>query len=79
VPGMDGVVATLRRAHAIGPLAQLDLERSDNAQLIEAVMANERFQGLGLKEGDTLVVRPRKMKVFVGDAANAFVDAGANI
>jgi hypothetical protein len=24
-------------------------------------------------------VRPRKMKVFVGDAANAFVDAGANI
>jgi sulfate transport system ATP-binding protein len=79
VPGMEGVVATLRRAHAIGPLAQLDLERSDNAQLIEAVMANERFQGLGLKEGDTLVVRPRKMKVFVGDAANAFVDAGANI
>ena len=74
-PGMDGVVVTLRRAHAIGPLAQLDLERSDNAELIEAVMANERFQGLGLVEGDTLVVRPRKMQVFVND----FVDAGANI
>ncbi len=75
VPGMEGVVVKLRRAHAIGPLAQLDLERADNAELIEAVMANERFQGLGLLEGDTLVVRPRKMQVFVND----FVDAGANI
>jgi sulfate transport system ATP-binding protein len=75
VPGMDGVIVKLRRAHAIGPLAQLDLERVDNAELIDAVMANERFQSLGLLEGDTLVVRPRKMQVFVND----FVDAGANI
>ncbi|MDQ2820291.1 MAG: sulfate ABC transporter ATP-binding protein [Pseudomonadota bacterium] len=75
VPGAEGVVVKLRRAHAIGPLAQLDLERSDNAELIEAVMANERFRDLGLLEGDTLVVRPRKMQVFV----NEFVDAGANI
>src|SRR4051812_33164733 len=29
-PGAEGIVATLRRAHAIGPLAQLDLERADN-------------------------------------------------
>lgn len=70
-PGMEGVVVKLRRAHAIGPLAQLDLERSDNSELIEATMANERYRDLGLAEGDTLVVRPRKMQVFV--------DAGANI
>jgi sulfate transport system ATP-binding protein len=60
-----GVVAKLRRAHAIGPLAQLDLERADNAQLIEAVLPNERFASLGLKEGETLVVRPRRIEVFV--------------
>ncbi|WP_020655039.1 sulfate/molybdate ABC transporter ATP-binding protein [Massilia niastensis] len=64
-PGLEGVVAKLRRAHAIGPLAQLDLERADNAQLIEAVMPNERFARLGLKEGETLVVRPRRIEVFV--------------
>ena len=64
-PGAEGVVATLRRAHAIGPLAQLDLERADNAQLIEAVLPNERFASLGLKEGETLVVRPRRIEVFV--------------
>jgi sulfate transport system ATP-binding protein len=68
-PGADGVVVKLRRAHAIGPLAQLDLEREDNAQPIEAVMSNERFGRLALKEGETLVVRPRRMRVFVDEGA----------
>ncbi|HEX9174384.1 MAG TPA: sulfate ABC transporter ATP-binding protein [Telluria sp.] len=70
VPGVEGVVAKLRRAHAIGPLAQLDLERADTGELIEAVLSNERFARLGLKEGETLVVRPRRMHVFVDEGAN---------
>ncbi|MGG7607148.1 sulfate/molybdate ABC transporter ATP-binding protein [Massilia sp. BKSP1R2A-1] len=64
-PGAEGVVAKLRRAHAIGPLAQLDLERADNQQLIEAVMPNELFARHGFVEGDTLVVKPRRIEVFV--------------
>ncbi|WP_426110226.1 sulfate/molybdate ABC transporter ATP-binding protein [Massilia sp. PWRC2] len=67
--GVDGIVVRLRRAHAIGPLAQLDLERADNAEMIEAVIPNERFRQLGLKEGETLVVRPRRMQVFVDQGA----------
>ncbi|MES2261992.1 MAG: sulfate ABC transporter ATP-binding protein [Pseudomonadota bacterium] len=63
--GAEGIVVKLRRAHAIGPLAQLDLERSDNAEMIDAVMSNERFSNLGLKEGETLVVRPKRLHVFV--------------
>ncbi len=70
-PGAAGVVARLRRAHAIGPLAQLDLERADNQQMIEAVMPNERFASLGLKEGETLVVRPRRIEVFVDEGSVA--------
>jgi sulfate transport system ATP-binding protein len=66
-PGKEGIVVKLRRAHAIGPLAQLDLERADNAQLIEAVIPNERFASLGLKEGETLLVRPRQIQVFVDE------------
>jgi sulfate/thiosulfate transport system ATP-binding protein len=69
VPGAEGIVARLRRAHAIGPLAQLDLERADNAQLIEAVIPNERFARLALKEGEMLVVRPRHMRVFVDEGS----------
>ncbi|RSZ57611.1 sulfate ABC transporter ATP-binding protein [Massilia atriviolacea] len=68
-PGADGIVVKLRRAHAIGPLAQLDLERADNAELIEAVIPNERYRQLALKDGETLVVRPRRMQVFVDQGA----------
>src|SRR5450830_630752 len=53
-PGAEGIVVKLRRAHAIGPLAQLDLQRDDTNELIEAVIPNERFSSLGLKEGETL-------------------------
>ena len=63
--GAEGIVVKLSRAHAIGPLAQLDLQRIDNSELIEAVMSNERFTHLQLKEGETLVVRPKRLHVFV--------------
>ena len=63
-PGAAGVVVKLSRSHAIGPLAQLELERLDNREIIEAVMSTERFGALQLKEGETLVVRPRRLHVF---------------
>ena len=65
VVGGEGVAVKLRRAHAIGPLAQLDLERADNAQIIEAVIPNERYRELGLRDGETLLVKPKRMHVFV--------------
>jgi sulfate transport system ATP-binding protein len=71
VPGAEGIVVKLRRAHAIGPLAQLDLERSDNAQIIEATISNERYAALDLKDGETLVVRPKRLRVFVDEGAHA--------
>jgi sulfate transport system ATP-binding protein len=67
--GAEGIVVKLRRAHAIGPLAQLDLERADNAQIIEATISNDRFRHLDLKEGETLVVRPKRLHVFVDEGA----------
>jgi sulfate transport system ATP-binding protein len=69
--GAEGIVVQLRRAHAIGPLAQLELERIDGADtgLIEAVISSERFKQLNLKDGETLVVRPRRLQVFVDQQA----------
>jgi len=66
--GAEGIVVKLRRAHAIGPLAQLDLERTDNAQIIEATISSDRYIALDLKEGETLVVRPKRLRVFVDEA-----------
>jgi sulfate transport system ATP-binding protein len=68
--GSQGIVVKLRRAHAIGPLAQLDLQRVDNAELVEVVMSNERFGHLQLKEGETLLVRPKNLRVFADPAAH---------
>ncbi|HEY4542321.1 MAG TPA: sulfate ABC transporter ATP-binding protein [Noviherbaspirillum sp.] len=65
--GAQGILVKLRRAHAIGPLAQLELERADNAQAIEAVIASERYAALQLAEGETLLVRPKRLRVFVDD------------
>jgi sulfate transport system ATP-binding protein len=70
VSGGEGVAVKLRRAHAIGPLAQLDLERADNAQMIEAVIPNERYRELGLRDGETLLVKPKRMHVFVDQGAD---------
>jgi sulfate transport system ATP-binding protein len=66
----DGIVVRLRRAQAIGPLAQLDLEREDTSELIEAVIPAERFNGLALKEGETLLVNARRSKVFLDQGAS---------
>ena len=63
-PGAEGIVVKLRRIHAIGPLAQLELERDDNSELIEALLSSERFIHLQLKIGETLVMRPNRLRVF---------------
>jgi sulfate transport system ATP-binding protein len=64
-PGAQGIVVKLQRAHAIGPLAQLDLARTDNDDMIEAVISSERYRQMQLKTGETLVVRPTRLQVFV--------------
>ena len=67
-PGVQGIVVKLQRAHAIGPLAQLELAREDNAQIIEALIPNERFMQMNLKVGELLVARPKRLRVFFDDA-----------
>jgi len=63
-PGGEGIVAQLRHAHAIGPLAQLELSREDSDEIIEAVIPSERYQQLAPRQGDKLLVTPRRLDVF---------------
>jgi sulfate transport system ATP-binding protein len=53
----------------LGPLAQLELEADDDGRLIEAVLSAERYAQLQLKAGSTVVVRPRRVRVFPDHAA----------
>ena len=71
-PGLAGITATLDRAIVVGPLARLELLPEPNGQqptttdtLVEAHLAAADFRALGLKEGDRVVVSPKKARVFL--------------
>ena len=73
-PGAEGIVVHLERAIVIRPIARLELvpaegyEQKGNASgdsIIEAQMPSQQFSDMALREGDMLVVTPRKAKVFV--------------
>ena len=77
VAGAPGLVVPLTRALVIGPIARLELtpvdahQAGDNSQdkLVEAQLTAQEFRDLGVQEGDTLVVTPRRAKVFIEEAA----------
>ena len=70
-PGASGIVAKLERAIVVGPIARLELQPEDpqvpsgHDPLIEAQIPAERFRELGFKEGERLVLSPRKARVFL--------------
>ncbi|WP_455556025.1 sulfate/molybdate ABC transporter ATP-binding protein [Comamonas sp.] len=73
-----GLVVQLSRAIVVGPIARLELIAADDAQasenaesenVIEAQIPAEQFREMGLREGETLVVTPRRAKVFLDEAA----------
>ena len=73
-----GIVAQLSRAIVVGPIARLELipdaedKTADNAateSLIEAQIPAQQYKEMGLREGETLVVTPRRARVFLDQAA----------
>ena len=74
-PGASGIVATLERAIVVGPIARLELQPEDpqvpsgHDPLIEAQIPAERFHELGFKEGEKLVLSPKKARVFLKPGA----------
>ncbi|BCO28585.1 sulfate/thiosulfate import ATP-binding protein CysA [Rhodoferax lithotrophicus] len=73
VPGnfeQRGIVAKLTRAMVIGPIARLELLPLDasaagSGDIIEAQIPAQHYRELEFKEGDTLVLTPRRARVFV--------------
>ena len=65
-----GIVAKLTRAMVIGPIARLELlpldsSASGSGDIIEAQIPAQHYRELDFKEGDTLVLTPRRARVFV--------------
>ncbi|MEG2467029.1 MAG: sulfate ABC transporter ATP-binding protein [Comamonas sp.] len=73
-----GMVVQLSRAIVVGPIARLELiaaddhqttDNADSEHLIEAQISAQQYREMGLREGETLVVTPRRAKVFLDEAA----------
>ena len=70
-----GIVVRLDRAIVVGPVARLELIAVEDTQqpgkdpIIEAQISAQQFREMGLTEGETLVVTPRRARVFVEGAA----------
>lgn len=73
-----GIVVQLDRAIVVGPIARLELipvedhKPSDNTArdpIIEAQIPAQQYRDQGFREGETLVVTPRRARVFVEGAA----------
>lgn len=63
-----GIVARLDRAIVVGPIARLELQRSDagaDSPVIEVHIPASQYRELGLSDGALLVLTPRKARVFV--------------
>ncbi|MDO5625389.1 MAG: sulfate ABC transporter ATP-binding protein [Pseudomonadota bacterium] len=64
--GAPGLAARLDRALVVGPLARLELTPRDQpGQIIEAHLPAAEFHALGVRQGDTVLVAPRKARVFL--------------
>ena len=69
-PGAKGMVARLTRSIVVGPVARLELEPSEDLgfgkdAVIEAQISAAQFREQALREGEMLVLTPRKARVFV--------------
>ena len=65
-----GIIAKLSRAIVVGPIARLELLPLDDfsagdGDIIEAQIPAQLFHSLDLQQGETLVLTPRKARVFV--------------
>jgi sulfate transport system ATP-binding protein len=65
VPGEPGLRAKLKRSLSVGAYARLELEREDDGSVVEVEIPRESHRRLGLREGEALVVRPRRLQVFL--------------
>ena len=75
VAGQSGIRVQLSRALVVGPTARLELEREDGAGIVEAEMPAEHYRSMRFYEGETLVVRPRRLRVFLNPKASALPKA----
>ena len=67
--GVPTVEATVKHINAVGATVRLDLQRHDTGDILAAELSRERFRELGLKTGEQVHVKPRRLQVFSEEEA----------
>lgn len=62
--GLTGIPAGIKRILLAGPNVRLELEREGDQALLEVILDRSRLQQLALREGEQVLVRPVRTKVF---------------
>ncbi|MCM8595252.1 sulfate/molybdate ABC transporter ATP-binding protein [Accumulibacter sp.] len=72
-PAGSGLPAKIERVVSIGPTAQLELSRGDGeaGEPIEVHLDRQTLGRLGVREGDRVLLRPRRIRLFQTDALAA--------
>jgi sulfate/thiosulfate transport system ATP-binding protein len=61
------LAATVVRANAAGPVANLELKRSDSGEIFTVQLSKESFQELSPKAGERVFVELKNVKIFSDD------------
>ena len=64
--GEGGVWGRLEFVNPTGPMVKLEL-KDDDGRILHAQASREQYGELDVKVGDRLYVRPRKLRIFLGD------------
>ena len=62
---LGALKAKLTFLHSVGSLVRLELKREDTNSFIEAELTREQFDYLSLKEGETVYLKPRNVRIFL--------------
>ncbi len=67
-PNGSAIEAVVAHIRAIGPIVRVELTRSDTGEPIEADLSKDQHRELDLKEGERVYVRPREVRLFIGES-----------
>ena len=61
------IKAQVKHIQKLGPSVRVSLSIDASSELIEAELARDTFNNLGLQQDEVVFVRPRQVRVFVED------------
>lgn len=61
------ILATVNTIYLLGSIVRLELIQENNDKIIEAELTKEYYRSLNIQKGEKVFVKPRKMRLFMGD------------